>query len=349
MNKAPGVKNSANKFLTNYRLSAVRGLITNGLRGGQNTSAERAWKILKVRNRNGYMNTRNWNRAVQDLNKYELTKNQRNIVTLTNALVKVGKPPGGGNRHRLHPNTLGKFIGGNLSGENLVSQMKRNSNARGGYKSRGLAKAAVIGGAVVLGGVAAAKYGPYVMQTIQKARNFKKNNGRVNDAEVKRLANAWKNKGFEIKNMNAFANTVRRSANMPTANQAKAQFNKAFRNGTMSMIAGGAASSLGAASLAGSGGAAVARGATGNGARQAIAAAQRIYQKTGMTPQQLQAARVAAARKAAANATRGASTTIANKARRINQGMTFGEGVQAVRRMTNSTRAGLNRARMARR
>lgn len=213
----------------------------------QNTSAERAWKILKVRNRNGYMNTRNWNSAAKNMNKYNLTKNQRNIVTLVNALKKVGKPPGGGDRHRIHPATLNRYMNRTLTGTNLVNQMKRNSNARGGYKGRAFAKAAVIGGAVALGGIAAAKYGPYVLQTIQKARNYKKNNGRVNDSEVKRLANAWKQQGFEIKNMNAFANTVRSSVNMPSANQAKAQFNKAFRNGTISMVAGGVASSLGTA------------------------------------------------------------------------------------------------------
>lgn len=114
-------------------------------------------------------------------------------------------------------------------------------------KARTFGKAALVGGAVVAGGLLAARYGPYIIQTIQKAKNYKKNNGRVSDAEVQRLANAWKEKGFEIKNMNTFAQTVRSSANMPSANQAKAQFNKAFRNGTISMVAGGVASSLGTA------------------------------------------------------------------------------------------------------
>lgn len=216
--------------------------------GAQNTSAERAWKILKVRNRNGYMNTRNWNSASKNTNKYNLSNNQKNIVRLVNALKKTGKPRDGGDRHRLHPNTFQRFKAGELSGQNLINQMKRNSNARGGYKGRALAKAAVVGGALALGGIAAAKYGPYVLQTIQKARNFKKNNGRVSQDEVQKLANAWKQKGFEIKNMNAFARTVRSSANtMMTPNQAKAQFNKAFINGTISMVAGGVASSLGTA------------------------------------------------------------------------------------------------------
>lgn len=115
-------------------------------------------------------------------------------------------------------------------------------------RARTVGKVALAGGAAALaGGLLAARYGPYVIQTIQKARNYKKNNGRVNDSEVKRLANAWKQKGFEIKNMGAFAQTVRSSANMQTPNQAKAQFNKAFRNGTISMVAGGVASSLGTA------------------------------------------------------------------------------------------------------
>lgn len=327
MNTAGG-KNTANTFLKKYSLNAVRNLLLRNLQGGQNTAAERAWKILKVRNRNGYMNIRNWNSAVKNLNKYDLTPNQRNIVTLTNALIKTGKPPGGGDRHRLHPNTFKRFKSGELSGQSLINQMIRNSNARGGYKGRAVAKAALVGGAVALGGLAAAKYGPYVLQTIQKARNFKKNNGRVSDDEVRRLANAWKQKGFEIKDMNSFARTVRNSANtMMTPNQAKAQFNKAFRNGTISMIAGGAASSVGAAALGGAGA----------------------------------ASRVATARKAFANVSRQAVRTRAPNvarsqmfnqvARQIskNQGrMTFGQGVQAVRRMTNSTRAGLNRARMMR-
>jgi hypothetical protein len=91
----------------------------------------------------------------------------------------------------------------------------------------------------------AALVGFVVAKTIQKAKNYKKNNGRVSDPEVQRLANAWKQKGFDIKNMNAFAQTVRSSANMQNPIQAKAQFNKAFRNGTISMVAGGVGSSLG--------------------------------------------------------------------------------------------------------
>ena len=102
------------------------------------------------------------------------------------------------------------------------------------------------------------------------------------------------------------------------------------------------------ASLAGRGaGAAVVRGYTGNGLRQGAQAAQRIMERTGQTQQQLQAARrVAAARNAAARATRGANTNVATKTLKIKQGLTFGEGVQAVRRMTNTTRAALNRQRM---
>jgi hypothetical protein len=263
------------------------------------------------------MNTRNWNRAVRNMNKYNLSKNQRNIVTLANALVKTGKPPGGGDRHRLHPNTFRRFMERELMGQNLVNQMKRNSNARGGYRGRALAKAAIIGGAVALGGYAAA---PYIKQTILKARNFKRNNGRITNNEVQRLAKGWENKGFEIKNMNQFARHVRSSANSITANQAAAQFNKAFRNGTISMVVGGLASSTGAAAMGGASRVAA--------ARNAFARAGRLAARTGAPNRVLlnQAARAVAK----------------------NQGMSFGQGVSALRRMTNTTRAGINRARMMR-
>ena len=132
--------------------------------------------------------------------------------------------------------------------ENQKQVFRNAAGLRPGHRvNTFLAKRARTVGKVALAGFAAARYGPYVLQTIQKARNYKKNNGRVNDSEVKRLANAWKQKGFEIKNMGAFAQTVRSSANMQTPNQAKAQFNKAFRNGTISMVVGGVASSLGTA------------------------------------------------------------------------------------------------------
>lgn len=132
--------------------------------------------------------------------------------------------------------------------ENQKQVFRNAAGLRPGHRvNTFLAKRARTVGKVALAGFAAARYGPYVLQTIQKARNYKKNNGRVNDSEVKRLANAWKQKGFEIKNMGAFAQTVRSSANMQTPNQAKAQFNKAFRNGTISMVAGGVTTSLGTA------------------------------------------------------------------------------------------------------
>lgn len=270
------------------------------------------------------MNTRNWNSAVKSLNKYNLSNNQRNIVTLANALVKTGKPPGGGDRHSIHPNTFRRFMSRELMGQNLVNQMKRNSNARGGHRIRSLGKAAIAGGAAIAAGYAAAKYGaPYIKETIFKARNFKRNNGRITNSEVQRLASGWKKKGFEIKNMNQFARHVRSSANSMTANQAAAQFNKAFRNGTISMVVGGLASSTGAAAMGGA---------------SRVAAARNAFAKAGRL----------AARTGAPNRLR---TNILNQAARAvakNQGMSFGQGVSALRRMTNTTRAGLNRARMMR-
>lgn len=278
-----------------YRLNAARNLLLTNLQGGQNVSAERAWKILKVKNRNGYMNTRNWNSASKNLNRYNLSNDQKNIVRLTNALIKAGKPPGGGNRRRFHPNTFNRFKKGELSGNALVNQIKRNIQSQGGYKGRMAAK--VAGGAALgIGAYMAAphvkvlvgKYGPGVVDFLRKRANMAKD-GALTNSEIQNLATNWKRKGFEIRNMNSFARYVRAGGNASNPNRAAAAFNKAFRNGTVSMIVGGAASSLGAASLGG-------------------------------------AARVAATR----------------------QGVSFGQGVQALRRMTNTTRAGLNRARMMR-
>lgn len=303
--------------------------------GGQNIPAERAWKILRVKNINGYyMNTRNWNSARKNLNKYNLTKNQKNIVILANALIKAGKPPGGGNRHRIHPNTLRQFNAGTLTGNKLVNQMKRNSNARGGYKGRMFVKGAGVA-ALGVGAYMAtphvkalmSKYGPGVVDFLRKRANFAEN-GALTNSEINNLAANWKRRGFEIKNMKAFAGYVRAGGNASNPNRAAAAFNKAFKNGVVSMVAGGAASSLGAAALGGGSGAAASR----------VAAARNAFANVGRQ----------AVRLRAPNTVR---TQMLNQAARQvakNQGMTFTQGLQASRRMTNSTRAGLNRVRMAR-
>jgi hypothetical protein len=223
------------------------------VQGGQNTSAERAWRILKVKNRNGYMNMRNWNSAVTNMNRYNLTKNQKNIVMLTRALIKAGKPPGGGNRRRLHPNTFRRFKNEGLSGNALINQIKRNVQSQGGYRGRMVAK--VAGGAALgVGAYMAAphvkllvgKYGPGVVDFLRKRANVAKN-GAITNSEIQNLATNWKRKGFEIRNMNSFARYVRAGGNASNPNRAAAAFNKAFKNGVVSMVVGGAASSLGTA------------------------------------------------------------------------------------------------------
>lgn len=259
-----GGKNAANNFVKKYRLNAVRSLLLEPLvKGTQNTSAERAWKILKVKNRNGYMNTRQWANAVKNMNKYNLTENQKNVVRLANALVKAGKPPGGGNRRRLHPDTFRRFKNEGLRNIELVNQIKRNIQSEGGYKGRMIIKA---GGAAALGVVAAphvkilaSKYGPGVVEFLRKRANMAKN-GVITNTEIQNLATNWKKRGFEIRNMNSFARYVRAGGNASNPNRAGEAFNKAFRNGVVSMVGGGVASSVGAAALAGGGAATAARG-----------------------------------------------------------------------------------------
>lgn len=281
----------------------MRNLLLKNLEGGQNISAERAWKILKVKNRNGYMNTRNWNSAAKNLNKYNLTDNQKNIVRLTNALMKAGKPPGGGNRRRIHPNTFRRFKNEGLRNNSLVNQIKRNVQSQGGYKGRMIAKATV---PVALGIIAAphvkilaSKYGPSVVDFLRKRAN-KARNGALTNTDIQNLAKNWRSRGFEIRNINSFARYVRAGGNASNPNKAAAAFNKAFKNGVVSMIAGGAAASLGSAGAA---------------------------------------ARVAATRQAFARAGRAPLNS---------QGLSFGQGVQALRRMTNTTRATLNRKKYSR-
>lgn len=172
---------------------------------------------------------------------------------LTRALIKAGKPPGGGNRRRLHPNTFRKFKNEGLSGNALINQIKRNVQSQGGYRGRMVAK--VAGGAALgVGAYMAAphvkllvgKYGPGVVDFLRKRANVAKN-GAITNSEIQNLATNWKRKGFEIRNMNSFARYVRAGGNASNPNRAAAAFNKAFKNGVVSMVVGGAASSLGTA------------------------------------------------------------------------------------------------------
>lgn len=105
--------------------------------------------------------------------------------------------------------------------------------------------------------------------------------------------------------------------------------------GAAIMATGGGGAGAAAASLTRS-------GATGNGLRQGAQQAQRILEKFGKTPIQLQAERVAAIRKAVANATRRAPNAtqplMINRAIRQvakEQGINFGEAVKIAHRLTN--------------
>lgn len=359
MNTA-GVKNTVNNFLARYKLGAVKNLFGPLSGGEQNTSAERAWKILKHYNKpsKSYMNTRSWNAAAKNMNSYNLSNNQKNIVRLANALVKTGKPRGGGDRHRLHKDTFNRFKARKLTGNALVTQMKRNSNARGGYKGRAIGKAALVGAAG-----AAAAYGGHhlikfaqsprgraiVMATVKKAKQYLlsvKNTpkGESPPAPSTNLAVNIAELGGPTAVREMYENGLLSNINFSNSNARQGLRN--LQNASAIQLAGAAGGAAIMATGGGGAGAAAAsltrRGATGNGLRQA----------------QLQAERVAAVRRAAANATRKAiQQRVPNslKAKMIKnaitnastkQGMTFGEGVQAMRRMTNTTRAAVNRQRM---